>query len=128
MPEIQKELARIKEENDLKMNKLVESKKANLDFFNYMTDMIKKRQLAFFNISPVDLIKKDTELSLEIMNLQRVKVTVVGTLGPPTITKQPSNAQIKQIIIFTVILSLFADIFVVLFLDYIEQMKARENK
>jgi uncharacterized protein involved in exopolysaccharide biosynthesis len=61
------------------------------------------------------------------MNLLNVKVTV-GILGPPSITKQPSNAQIKNIIIITGIISLMAGIFGVFFLDYIARMKARENK
>jgi len=79
------------------------------------------------------------DLSLEIKNLEQAKADAlkkkelnvkvdVGILGPPAITKQPTNAQIKQIIIITGILSLLAAVFVVFFLDYIERMKARENK
>ncbi len=56
-----------------------------------------------------------------------IKVTA-GILGPPSITKQPSNSRIKQIIIIAGLLSLFTGIFVVFFLEYIERMKARENK
>ena len=87
---------------------------------------MKKKQISFININPADLIKKDADLSLEIMNLQNVKVTA-GTLDPPSITKQPSNAQIKQRIIITGLLSLFAGIFVVFFLQYIDRIKAREK-
>lgn len=76
---------------------------------------------------------------MEIKNLEQAKADAlkkkelnvkvdVGILGPPAITKQPTNAQIKQIIIITGILSLLAAVFVVFFLDYIERMKARENK
>lgn len=127
LPEIQKEIARRKEGNDLKLNKFVEAKETNLIFLNYMKDVIKKRQLAFFYINPADLVKKDADLSQEIVNLQYAKVRV-GILSLPSIAKQPSYAKIKQIIIITGILSLMAGIFVVFFLDYIERMKARENK
>lgn len=127
LPEIKDEIARIKEENDLKLKKLAEVKRQNLIFLNQITDMIKKRQLMIININPADLVKKDNDLSQEIMNIQRVKVTA-GKLGPPMLAKQPSNAQIKQIIVITVIISLMAGLFVVFFLDYIERMKARENK
>ena len=125
LPEIQKEIAIMHEETDLKIKKLVEAKKANLIFLDHITDMMKKRKMAFIN--PADLIKKDADLSLEIMNLQNVKVTA-GILGIPSITKQPSNSRIKQIIMITGLLSLFAGIFVVFFLEYIDRMKARENK
>jgi capsular polysaccharide biosynthesis protein len=89
--------------------------------------MMKKRQLSFISVNPADLIKKDVDLSLEIMNLQNVKVTA-GILGPLSITKQPSNSQIKQWIIITGLLSLFTGIFFIFFLEYIDRMKARENK
>ncbi len=127
LPEIQKELAKIKEENDLKLNKLIEAKETNNIFLNYMKDIMKKRQLSFISVNPAYIIQKDVDLSLEVMNLQRVKATV-GILLSPSITKQPSNTQIKQIITITVILCLLAGFVVLFFLVYIEQMKARENK
>jgi hypothetical protein len=127
LPEIKQQIARIKEEVDLKIKHLIEARNANLIFLDQIKFMMKKRQLLFISVNPADLIKKDVDLSLEIMNLQNVKVTT-GILGPPSITKQPSNSQIKQRIIITGILSLFTGIFVVFFLEYIDRMKARENK
>jgi hypothetical protein len=126
LPEIKQQSARIKEETDLKIKHLIEAKKANLVFLDQITDIMKKRQISFTPVNPADLIKKDADLSLEIMNLQNVKVTV-GILGPPSITKQPSNSRIKQIIMITGLLSLFTGIFVVFFLEYINRMKAREK-
>ena len=130
---------RIIEETDFKIKKLIEARKANLIFLNDLSDMIKKRQIPFININPADLVRKDGDLSLEIINLQQAKTDMIkkkelnikvtaGILGPPSITKQPSNSRIKQIIIITGLLSLFTGIFVVFFLEYIERMKARENK
>ena len=130
---------RIAEETDFKIKKLIEVRKANLIFLNDMSDMIKKRQMSFININPADLVRKDGDLSLEIMNLQQAKTDMMkkkelnvkmtaGILGPPSITKQPSNSRIKQIIIITGLLSLFTGIFVVFFLEYIDRMKTRENK
>lgn len=127
LPKIQKEITKIKEENYLKLNKFIEAKKTNIFFLNYMKDVIKKRQLAFFYINPVDLVKKDVDLSLEITNLQRLEVRF-GILEPPSITRQPSNAKIKQIIIIIGIISFMVSVFVVFFLNYIEQMKARKNQ
>jgi hypothetical protein len=127
LPEIKQQIARMKEEPDLKIKHLIEAKKANLIFLNQITEMMKKGQLTFININPADLIKKDADLSLEIMNLKNAKVTS-GILGPVSITKQPSNSRIKQIIMITGLLSLFTGIFVVFFLDYIDRMKRRENK
>jgi hypothetical protein len=150
LPEIKAEIARIQAETDLKnerllaetdlkIQKLIEVREANLIFLNDMTDMIKKRKLTFININPADLVNMDGDLSLEIINLQQaksdmlkkkelnIKVTA-GILGLHTITKQPSNAQIKNIIILTGILSFFVGMFVVFFLDYIDRMKARKNK
>jgi len=46
---------------------------------------------------------------------------------PLSITKQPSNSQIKRRIIATGFLSLFTGIFVVFFLEYIDRMKVREK-
>jgi hypothetical protein len=127
LPEIKETLAVKKEETDLRITKLIEAKKATLLFLSQITDMIKRRQISIIYINPADLIKKDADLSIEIMNLQHEKVTA-GTVGLPSITKQPSNALIRQIIIITVILSLFTGIFVCFFLDYLERMKAREKK
>jgi hypothetical protein len=126
LPGIKEEIASKKEETDLKINKLIEARKANLLFLNQITDMMKKRQISFINVNPSDLIKKDADLSLEIMNLQSVNMTA-GTLAPPSITKQPTNSRIKQIIMITGFLSLFAGIFIVFFLEYINRMKAREK-
>jgi hypothetical protein len=126
LPEIKGEIVRIQAENDLKIKHLIEAKNANLIFLNQITEMMKKRQLTFININPADLIKKDADLSLEIMNLQNAKVKAV-ILGPPSVTKQPSNSRIKQIIIITGLLSLFSGIFAVFFLEYIDRMKAREK-
>jgi hypothetical protein len=150
LPDIKGEIARIQaetdlkterflEETDFKIKKLIEVRKANLNFLNDMADMIKKRQMSFININPADLIRKDADLSLEIINLQQAKTDMMkkkelnvkvtaGISGPPSITKQPSNSQIKQIIMITGLLSLFTGIFVVFFLEYIDRMKARENK
>ncbi len=136
-PEFKQQLPRIKEVTDFKIKKLMEAKEANQIFLNQITNIMKKRKqpLVVFTvnqanvimINPADLIKKDADLSLEIMNLRNVKMTV-GTIGPPSISKQPPNSRIRQIIIITGMLSLTAGIFIVLFLDYIERMKARENK
>jgi len=127
IPAIKEEIARMQEQSDLKIKKLIEVKKANLVFLNELLDMIKKRQLTTININPADLVKRDDDLSLEIKNLQRVEGKAF-TLCPPSITKQPTNAQIKNIIIITGLLSLMAGIFIVFFLEYIMRMKARENK
>jgi hypothetical protein len=127
IPEIKDEIGKIQEQNDFKIKKLIEVKKANLVFLNDLLDMIKKRQLMAISINPADLVKRDSELSLEIKNLQLAEVKAF-ILGPSSITKQPTDAKIKQIIIITGLLSLMAGIFVVFFLNYIDLMKARENK
>jgi len=179
LPEIKGEIARIKADTDLKterimeetafkIKKLIEVRKANLIFLNQITDMIKKGQLSIVNINPADIIRKDADLSLEIMNLQQAKTDMMrktqpslvninpttvsewklinkdgaltlegmkiqsvnvttGTIGPLSITKQPSNSRIKQIIMITGLLSLFTGIFVVFILEYIDRMKAREK-
>lgn len=126
LPEIKEENARIKAEDDLKLEHLIEAKKANLFFLNQITDMIKKRQISDVNFNPSDLIEKDAALSLQIKNLQMGKVAV-GKLAPPSITRQPSNSRIKQIIMITGLLSLFTGIFVIILLEYIDRMKAREK-
>ena len=159
----------------MKLPQLINAREANLVFLNQITDMMKKRQLSIININPSDIVRKDADLSLEIMNLQQEKTDLVkirkksitgvnpddlikkdadlflkirnirqvktdimkkkeldvkvtaGILGPPSITKQPSNSRIKQIIMITGLLSLFTGIFVVFFLEYIDRMKAREK-
>ena len=143
LPEIKGEIARIHTETDLKieeadfkLQKLIEAKKANLIYLNHI--MMKKWQLMYQTVNPADLIEKDADLTLKINNLQQAKKDMmmkkelnvkvpVGMLRPPSITKQPSNSQIKQRIIMTGILSLFAGIFVVFFLEYIDRIKAREK-
>jgi hypothetical protein len=127
MPEIKEENAKIKEENNLKMKHLIEAKKENLIFLDQITDMMKKRQISFISVNPADLIKKDADLSLEIMNLQKIGVNF-GLLGPLSISVQPSNSQIKQRIVVAGLLSLFACILGVFFLEYLDRMKARKNK
>jgi hypothetical protein len=101
-----------------------------------MSDAIKKRKSPFVNFNPADLIRKDGDLSLEIMNLQQEKTAMmkakelninVGILGQLSITEQPSNSRIKQMIMITGLLSLFAGIFVIILLEYIDRMKAREK-
>lgn len=139
LPEIKDKLNTMNVEKNYKIKKLIEAKKANLIFLNYIIGVMKKKQLMFININPADLIKRDADLCLEIKNLELVRSDVmkkkelnvkvdVGILGPPLVTKQPSNAKIKQIIIITGILSIMAGVFIVFFLDYIERMKARESK
>jgi hypothetical protein len=150
LPEIKAEIARMQAETDLKderllaetdirMKKLLEAKEANLVFLNDIKDMIKKRKLTVVNYNPSDLIRKDGDISLEIISVEQARSGVLkkqelrqkvnaGVLGPPAITKQPSNAQIKSIIIFTGLLSLLSGILVVFFIDYIERMKEREKK
>lgn len=135
--EFKQRLSRIKEDTDFKIKKLMEAKEANRIFLNQITNIMKKKRQPlvvftinpadFITINPADVIKKDADLSLEIMNLQNVKMTV-GKIGPPSITKQPPDSRIRQIIIMTGMLSLAAGMFIVLFLDYIERMKARDNK
>ena len=147
--EIKGEIARIQAENDLKTERLlaetdfkiknlIEARKVNLIFLNDISDMIKKRKLTIVNFNPSDLVRKDGDLSLEIKNLEQVKSDVMktkelnvkittGILGPPSITKQPPNEKIKNIIIFTGILSFFVSLVIVFFLDYIDRMKARKN-
>jgi hypothetical protein len=126
LPEFTEENTRLKAENDLKLENLIEAKKANLFFLNRITDMIKKGQISVINVNPSDLIEKDANLSLQIKNLQMGKVAV-GKLAPALITRQPSNSRIKQIIMITGLLSLFAGIFVIILLEYIDRMKAREK-
>lgn len=139
LPEIKGEIARIQEETDFKIKKLIEARKANLVFLSQITDMMKKKQKAFVMVNPSDLIKKDIDLSLEIMNLQKAKTDMImtnklnvtmkaGILGPLSITEQPSNQQIKQRIVIAGFLCFFTGIFVVFFLEYIDRMKAHEDK
>jgi hypothetical protein len=142
MPEIKEEIERNKErakrEANSKIKTLMDSKEANLTFMNYLKDMMKKRQLQYITVNPADLVKRDGEISLEIMNLQQtgkdvmkkesnVKVTV-GMLGPLSITKNPSDKKIRERIIMTGILSLLTGILIIVFLEYIDRMKRRKNK
>jgi hypothetical protein len=126
LPEIKEEIAKIKAENDFKIENLIEAKKANLIFLNRITDMIKKGQMRAVYLNPSDLIEKDANLSLQIKNLQIGKVTV-GKLAPPSITRHPSNSWIKKIIMITALLSLFTGIFVIFLLEYIDRMKGRDK-
>jgi hypothetical protein len=77
MPGIKEETARIQAETDLKLMKLIEARKANLIFLDQITNMMKKRQLTYHNANPADLIKKDADLSLEILNLQQAKTDMM---------------------------------------------------
>ena len=61
----------------MKIKNLIEVRKANLIFLNDMSDMIKKRKLPFIYINPADLIRKDGDLSLEIINLQQEKTAMM---------------------------------------------------
>ena len=88
--------------------------------------MIKKGRLSVVDFNPAELIEKDADLSLQIKNLQMGKAAV-GILSPPSISRQPSNSRIKQIILITGLLSLFTGIFVIILLEYIDRMKAREK-
>ncbi len=126
MPELNEENAKIKEENNFKMKHLIEAKKENLIFLGQITDMMKKRQISLISVNPADLIKKDADLYLEIMNLQKIGANF-GLLGPLSISVQPSNLQIKQRIVITGLLSLFTGILAVFFLEYIDRIKVREN-
>jgi hypothetical protein len=128
--EFREEIARLNKKIDLQLEGLIEAKQANLIFLNQLTDLIKKGKVSHISINPADLIKKDADLSVEIMNFQRDKtiLSTRGSLGPISITIQPSNSTIKQILIFTCIVSLFAAIFVVFFLEYLDRMKARAGK
>ena len=98
LPRIKEEMAKISEQIDFKIKNLIEVKKANLIFLNDLTDAIKKRQITFVNINPADLIKKDGDLSLEIMNLQIGERITVGILAPPSITGNLQIRGMKQII------------------------------
>jgi len=124
LKEIKEKTANKSEDINLKIKSLIEVKKANLIFLNQITEMISNQRLTFY-CNPADLIRKDAEISSEIMNLQRIKM-IAGELVPRSITRQPSNSQIKQRIFMTGLLSLIAGLFVVFFLDYIDRMKARE--
>jgi hypothetical protein len=128
--EYREEIERINKKNDLQLVGLIEAKKANLIFLDQITDLLKKRKISFIGINPADLIRTDADLSVEIMNLQREK-EITGkrkSLGPISITMRPSNVMITQNLILTTIVSLFAGILVVFFLEYIDRMKARERK
>ena len=129
MREFREEIARINKKEDLQLEGLIEAKKANLIFLDQVTDMMKRRKLSV-GINPADLIRKDADLSLEIMKLQREKEIKdkKASLGPISITTLPSKVTIMQNLMFTCIISLFAGIFVVFILEYIDRMKARKRK
>ncbi len=149
LPQIMEETARIQQKDDLKTQrtleeidfkimKLREAKEANIDFLKDMSDMLKKRKLAVVNFNPSDLVRKDGDIALEITNLQDTKKDILrgkelnakGTIGilvPPSIAKRPSREQTTQLIIVTGILSIIMSIFIVLFLEYVEKMKARKR-
>jgi hypothetical protein len=127
--EYREEIERINKKYDLQLERLIEARKANLIFLDQIKDMMNRRKLSVV-VNPADLIKQDAELSLEIMNLQRERemMSTRGSWGPISITVQPSHVKIMQSLIFTGIVSLFAGICVVLFLEYMDRMKARERK
>ena len=77
------------------------------------TTMVKEGKIV--NVDEEALIDKAIALTSEGMNLQQTVVTF-GTLGPVSTTLQPSNTQIRKIIVSTGALSLVAAIFVVFFL------------
>jgi len=127
VPELQNEISRIKEEKDLKLKKLLASKKANLIFIDQIQNMIKQRQLNSITINPADLIEKDGQLSIEIFNLQHSEI-VLGKLGPLSIIKKPSGGQIRKMIVITAILSIMASILFIFFIEHVERMRAGGNK
>lgn len=137
LPENQKKIAKMMEDVDTKLIQLEEMKKANLMFLSELMDMIKERQAVNIQLNPTELIKRTYDLSFEINDLQRAKKEMIMKIGSNimagkmnllSITKQPSSTKIKQIIIITCVLSFLTGIFVVFFIDYIQRMKARENK
>ncbi len=88
-------------------------------------------------INPADIIKKDADIYLEIRKLEQTKSgllkkkelkTNAGISGPYSISKQPSDLRIKQIIIIICLFSLFVGVFVIFFLEYVDRMKAHDNK
>jgi Fe-S-cluster formation regulator IscX/YfhJ len=127
--EFRDEDARIREHIDLQLQGLIEAKKANLFFYHQITNLMNTKKI--IGINPADLITKDADLAVQIMNLQSEKATTSarGSLGPITVTKLPTTTQIMIQIICVGILSLFVGIFVVfVLLDYIDRMRTRENK
>jgi len=124
--EYREEIEIINKKFDLQLEGLFEAKKANLIFFGQITDLMKKGKISCIGINPADVTKKNADLSVEIMNLQREKVKTItrGSLGPISITRQPSNSTIKQNLIYSGIVSLITGIFVVFILEYIDRMKA----
>jgi Fe-S-cluster formation regulator IscX/YfhJ len=129
LPEFREEIERINKKIDIQLEGLIEAKNINRIFLDQIKDLIKKRTISFIGINPADLIKKDVDLSLEIMKLQQEKEIggKRGSLGPILITLQPSNSTIKQNLIFTAIVSLITAIFVVFLLEYLDRMKTRER-
>jgi hypothetical protein len=147
LPEIKKEVDKINVETDKKTQRLIaeadfriqklkEAQKANLIFLHHVTNRMKKQELVLADINPADIIKKDADISLEISNLEQTMSdllqnkelkTNAGISGQYSISKQPSDLRIKQIIIIICLLSLFVGVFVIFFLEYINQMKAHDN-
>ena len=69
---------RFLEETDFKIKNLIEVRKANLIFLKYITDMMNKRQTTTIVFNPAELINKDGDLSLEIINLQQAKTDTMN--------------------------------------------------
>ncbi|PKN70907.1 MAG: hypothetical protein CVU54_02690 [Deltaproteobacteria bacterium HGW-Deltaproteobacteria-12] len=148
LPEIRKEVDKTNVETDKKtqmliaeadfrMQKLKEAQKANLVFLKQVTNRMKKQEIVLADINPADIIQKDADLSLEISKLEQTKTDLLkkkelkinaGISGPYSISKQPSDLRIKQILIIICVLSLFVGVVVIFFLEYFDRMKARDNK
>jgi len=131
LPEIKDENDKAEKTVDLKIRQLTEVKEANAIFLNQVTDMMKKRQISFININPSDLVRKDADLSLEIETIKQTKQNMIENkefkVDNFVITKQPSDAKVRQIIIVTAIISLMAAVSIVFFLNYIERLKRNKN-
>lgn len=131
IPEITDVITKTNEDNDFKIKKMKEMKKANLVFLDQITDMMKKRQLTALLVNPADLIELDADLSKEIKFLEQSKSTMpekmsVGTLKLVSIQK-PSKQHVIQIIIVTAIISFMAAIALVFFLNYLESIVLRSS-
>ena len=92
------------------------------------TDIMMKKKLKVLGIKIDKLIKKDADQSLEVMNLQKAEEKFLEPIVTILITMQPSNSKIKQTILITGLLSFLTGIFIVFFLEYIDRVKARDNK
>jgi len=125
------------QETDVQIGVLTNMKKENLIFLDQVKAMIKDKRLSVLSYNPADLIRKDADLSIEINKLQQAKrdATVkqavnitLGILGPPSITRHPSNAQIRRVMVFVALLSLFVALVVIFFLEYLEKMNVLRNQ